>query len=107
MDQEERLALIRGGLPEKDRAATVALARQQMASQAARQAPKPPQPRSERQQLLDAGFVFSVDDQDQADSAAEHRARRRLAEQETTQRDHVHAKLRDLYGPDYADEYLQ
>jgi hypothetical protein len=62
---------------------------------------------TEREQLLDHGFIFSVRDQDRATSAAEHRARRRRAEQETGQRDRVWQALRDAQGMDAADAWLR
>ncbi|MEV8554834.1 hypothetical protein AB0L04_34140 [Streptomyces glaucescens] len=114
MTQEERLALIRAGSTDSDRQATRKLAQEHWAGRSGQLPQLPPttrqtpaQPRTEREQLLADGFTFSVDERDHAASDAEHRARRRLAEQETTQRERVHSRLRDLYGPDYADEYVR
>nr|WTB31085.1 hypothetical protein OG781_17790 [Streptomyces sp. NBC_00830] len=65
--------------------------------------PKPP---TEREQLLAAGFTYSVAQRDRQAADAEHRGLRRRADAEVTQRDSLHGKLRDLYGPDYADGWM-
>jgi hypothetical protein len=78
-------------------------------NQAARPAATPPatRQRGTREQLLDAGFVFSVHDQDQAASDAEHRARRRIATAETTAREQTYRSLRDSHGLDAADAWMR
>lgn len=76
----------------------------------AAQAPTQPQaPRQpcEREQLLDSGLIFSVREQDRAAGAAEHRARRRRAEEATGQRERVWRHLRDTQGLDAADAWLR
>jgi len=62
---------------------------------------------TKREQLLADGFTFSVRDQDRAEGAAEHRARRRLAEEETAARARVWQRLRDTQGRDAADAWLR
>ncbi|MEU1556938.1 hypothetical protein ABZ517_30155 [Streptomyces scabiei] len=66
-----------------------------------------PRQRTEREQLLDAGLLFSVRDRDLAEGAAEHRARRRRAQEETESRDRVWRRLRDTQGCDAADAWLR
>jgi hypothetical protein len=77
-------------------------------SQAARPAaPQAPRQRSTREQLLDAGCIFSVHDQDRALSQADHRARRRIAEAETSGRESIYRTLRDSQGMDAADAWMR
>lgn len=71
------------------------------------QTPRPPRERTERERLLDSGLIFSVREQDRADSDAAHRARRRLAQGETEARERVWQRLRDSRGPDAADAWLR
>lgn len=68
---------------------------------------RPTKPPTRREQLLDDGLIFSVRDQDRADGAAEHRARRRRADEETQHRDRVWQRLRDSQGIDAADAWLR
>lgn len=96
-----------------DRESTpAARAKRKLAAEGRAAHSKPLAPRTlreptEREQLLAHGFIFSVRDQERADSAAEHRARRRRAEQETGQRDRVWQALRDTQGVDAADAWLR
>lgn len=81
-----------------------------LAATAARSAPAVPaaQPElTERQRLVDSGLIFSVRDQDRADSEADHRARRRRADEATGQRERVWKHLRDTQGLDAADAWLR
>jgi len=64
-------------------------------------------PLTEREQQLADGLIFSDHEDRQAAAAAEHRALRRIAEQEVTQRERLHNTLRDAHGLDYADEWLE
>ncbi|WP_180685321.1 hypothetical protein [Streptomyces gossypiisoli] len=114
MNQEERIALITRGLPERERQATVRLAREQMEGRTGDLPRLPsstrqtaPRPRTERQRLLDSGFTYTVRDLDRQEAAAEHRARRARAEKEIAYRKELHASLTRMFGADYADEYLR
>ncbi|MEV8307857.1 hypothetical protein AB0P36_10960 [Streptomyces flavidovirens] len=88
--QAERLALIKrcGPVPTRTRTAQEA---------------KPP---TEREQQLNAGLIFSDRDERQAAAEAEDRLRRRRADAEVAQRDHLWQSLRNGQGIDYADEWM-
>ncbi|MEV7994929.1 hypothetical protein AB0O67_24355 [Streptomyces sp. NPDC086077] len=101
MDQEQRLALIRSGAPERDRAATRKLAREgregrtgQLPTLPAGARQTAPRALSEREQLLADGFAFSVAQADQERAAGEHWGRRRRADRERATRQAMHDALR-------------
>ncbi|MDX3581995.1 hypothetical protein [Streptomyces europaeiscabiei] len=65
-----------------------------------------PEPRTEREQRLAAGLIFADREDHRAAAQAEDRARRRRADAEVAQRDHLWQALRDSEGIDYADEWM-
>ncbi|MGW5215125.1 hypothetical protein ACWEQO_29035 [Streptomyces sp. NPDC004051] len=81
---------------------------QSIAPPAARPAAaRTPRQPAEREQLLDAGLVFSVRSQDLERSAAEHRIRRRCADQERQRQERTWQRIRDAQGLDAADAWLR
>lgn len=66
----------------------------------------PAQSRTERDERRAAGFIFSLRDEQIADAQAEHRLRRRRADQQVAERDHLWSVLRDSEGSDYADQWM-
>lgn len=115
MNQEERLAIVRNCLTRAKRGTAARRLAAEHRDGYTGELPKlppatrsaPPRARTEREQLLDAGLYFTAAEHDRQAADTAHRERRRRAEQDTTQRDRLHAKLRDLEGLDYADEYLR
>jgi hypothetical protein len=69
--------------------------------------PRPHAPGTEREELLDAGFAFSVQERDRAEAEVEHRARRRRAEEATRQRERLYRTLRDRLGSEEADKWIR
>lgn len=70
----------------------------------AQQAPKQP---TEREQLLAAGFTFTVAEQDRADAEAETRARRRRADEAVARRERIYKSLSNTLGPDEAEAWMR
>lgn len=68
--------------------------------------PREPKPPTEREQRLAAGLIFSDRADRIAEAQAEDRARRRQADAEVAQRDHLWQALRNSGGIDYADEWM-
>lgn len=107
--QQKRLELLRRGLPESQRTATIRAAQQQREGQTGPLTDMP-KPRTEREIQRDdaeaAGLIFSARADRIAEAQAEDRARRRRADEAVQQRDHLWETLRDSEGIDYADEWL-
>jgi hypothetical protein len=70
------------------------------------QRPAPARLRTEEDERIAAGLIFSVRDERREAADAEHRARRASAEREVASRERLHRLYRDTYGLDEADRMM-
>lgn len=78
---------------------TASIERERSRNNPPRRAPQPPQPRTEEDELIASGLVFTVASRRREEAAAEHWARRRRAERELASRQRLHdATRRDIHS---------